>query len=66
VVLGGAGTRPLTLANTSADLVAPDAPEAALRDAIARDLDTIDDVDAYGRRLHTATILRAIAEARAS
>lgn len=66
VVLGGAGTRPLTLANTSAVLVAPDAPEAALRAAIARDLDTIDDVDAYGRRLHTATVLRAIAEARAS
>lgn len=66
VVLGGAGTRPLTLANTSTGLAAANAPEAALRDAILRDLDAIDDVDAYACRLHTATILRAIAEARAS
>ena len=66
VVLGGAGTRPLTLANASAVLGTADTSEAALRGAIARDLDTIDDIDAYARRLHTATILRAIAEARAS
>jgi carbon-monoxide dehydrogenase medium subunit len=66
VVLGGAGTRPLTLATISAAVAAADAPEAALRDAIARDLDTIDEIDAYARRLHTATVLRAIAEARAS
>ncbi len=66
VVLGGAGTRPLTLANTSTGLAAANALEAALRDAILRDLDAIDDVDAYACRLHTATILRAIAEARAS
>ncbi|HEV2628308.1 MAG TPA: FAD binding domain-containing protein [Pseudolabrys sp.] len=66
VVLGGASTRPLTLAHTSAALVTADAREAALRDAIARDFDTIDDLDAYAHRLHTATILRATAEARAS
>jgi len=64
LVLGGAGTRPLTLTHTSRALTAHDAPDTTLRDAIADDLDTIDDIDAYARRLHTATILRAIAEAR--
>ena len=66
IVLGGAGTRPLILVHTSQALAAADASDATLRQAIVRDLDAIDDIDAYARRLHTATILRAIAETRAS
>jgi len=66
VVLGGAGTRPLVLAHTSAAVLAPNAADAALRDAIVRDLNAVDDLDAYARRLHTATVLRAITEMRAS
>ena len=67
VVLGGAGSTPLALVHTAQALVTADAAEAALRAAIARDLDAVDsDIDAYARRLHTATILRAIAEARSS
>ena len=67
VVLGGAGTRPLALAHISEALATAVMAEAALRVAIARDLDEIDaEIDAYARRLHTATILRAIAETRAS
>jgi len=64
VVLGGAGSKPVCLRQTS-KLLRGKASESALREAIAHDLDTIDgDLDAYARRLHTATLLRAIAEAR--
>lgn len=66
VVLGGAGTRPLALEET-ARVLASQAPDETLRAAIARDLDAIDiAIDPYGRRLHTATILRAIAEVRSA
>lgn len=66
VVLGGAGSHPICLAHTSERLRGKDVSEASLRDAISRDLDTIDgELDGYARRLHTATVLRAIAEARA-
>ena len=70
IVLGGAGTRPLMLSSTAQAFTAVDAVDAvdgSLRAAIAHDLDAIHtEVDAYARRLHTATILRAIAEARVS
>jgi aerobic carbon-monoxide dehydrogenase medium subunit len=65
VVLGGAGSRPVCIAQTSEILRGKAASEAGLRDAIARDLDGVEgDLDAYARRLHTATVLRVIAGAR--
>jgi carbon-monoxide dehydrogenase medium subunit len=64
-VLGGAGSKPVCLQQTSKLLREKAATESALRETIAHDLDALDaDLDAYARRLHTATLLRAIAEAR--
>jgi hypothetical protein len=38
----------------------------AVREAVARDLDAlVPDADAYQRRLHTATVLRALREMHA-
>jgi aerobic carbon-monoxide dehydrogenase medium subunit len=63
VVLGGAGSKPICLLQTSRLLREKAAAESALRETIAQDLDAIDaELDAYARRLHTATLLRAIAE----
>ncbi len=65
VVLGGAGSRPVCLAQTSETLRGKVITESALRESIARDFDAVDgELDGYARRLHTATVLRAIAEAR--
>jgi aerobic carbon-monoxide dehydrogenase medium subunit len=65
VVLGGAGSKPVCLKQTSELLHAKSASEPDLRAAIAHELDAIDgDLDAYACRLHTATVLRAVAEAR--
>ena len=65
VVLGGAGSRPVCLAQASELLRGKAALEASLREAVAHDLAAIDrELDGYARRLHTATVLRAIAEAR--
>jgi aerobic carbon-monoxide dehydrogenase medium subunit len=65
VVLGGAGSRPVYLAQTSELLRGKSAPESELRETIAHDFGAVDgELDGYARRLHTATILRAIAEAR--
>ncbi len=65
VVLGGAGSKPVCLKQTSELLHAQSASEPDLRAAIAYDIDAIDgELDGYARRLHTATVLRAIAEAR--
>jgi aerobic carbon-monoxide dehydrogenase medium subunit len=65
LVLGGAGSKPVCLQQTSKLLREKAAAQSALRETIAHDLDTIDgDLDAYARRLHTATLLRVIAEAR--
>jgi carbon-monoxide dehydrogenase medium subunit len=65
VVLGGAGSKPVCLQQTSELLRTKSPFQSALCDAIAQDLDGIDgEFDGYARRLHTATVLRAIAEAR--
>jgi carbon-monoxide dehydrogenase medium subunit len=67
VVLAGAGNRSVRLPATSALLHAGNATEAALKDAIGRDLlETAGELDAYSVRLHQAVALRAIAEARTS
>ena len=64
VVLGGAGSKPLCLHQTSKLVREKAVGESAVRDAIAHDLDWLDaDLDGYARRLHTVTLLRAIAEA---
>ena len=58
-------SKPACLARTSKLLGQKAAAESALREAIEHDLDALDgDLDGYARRLHTATLLRAIAEAR--
>lgn len=66
VVLGATSTRPQTMAQTQGALAARGEPsDADLRAAIARDLDVVEpDGDAYVRRTHTATVLRALREAR--
>jgi carbon-monoxide dehydrogenase medium subunit len=65
VVLGGAGSRPVCLTQTSDLLRGKAIADSALRDAVAHDLDSVDgELDGYARRLHTATVLRAVAEAR--
>lgn len=67
VVLAGAGSRAVRLAATSQLLQAHDTPDTTLRAAIARDLaETAGELDDYSIRLHSAVVLRAIAEARAS
>ncbi|RAI42540.1 FAD binding domain-containing protein [Rhodoplanes roseus] len=66
IVLAGAGRRAERLAETS-DAVAAGMDEAALRAAVAADLAGLMDApDDYAVRLHTAVVLRALAEARRS
>jgi aerobic carbon-monoxide dehydrogenase medium subunit len=65
VALGAAGPRAALLANVSKQVQA-ETPEAALRVAIETDLDLhAPDADAYQKRMHTATILRAVRDMRA-
>ncbi len=67
VVLAGAGSRAYRLPATSGLLQSPDAAESSLREAIRRDLEGCGgELDDYTIRLHTAVVLRAIAEARRS
>jgi carbon-monoxide dehydrogenase medium subunit len=66
VVLGGAGGKAARLATTSERMCAENVSEAALREAIRRDLGELGgDLDDYSIRLHVAVTLQAIAEARA-
>lgn len=67
VALAGAGARALPLAHVGALLSERvDAPAEALGDAVAADLaGVVDAGDEYGARLHRATVLKAIEEARA-
>jgi aerobic carbon-monoxide dehydrogenase medium subunit len=63
VVLAAAAVRPLRMSKAGA--LAATGTELALREAIAADLAMeIPDADSYQRRLHTATILRALRELR--
>lgn len=64
VVLGGTTTRPMHMPETAVLVMRPQLPdEATLRAAIAGDLAHVaPDADDYQRRLHTATLLRAIKE----
>jgi len=65
VALGAAGPRAALLAAVSKQVQAGET-EAALRLAIESDLDLhAPDADAYRKRMHTATILRAIRDMRA-
>lgn len=65
VVLAGAGSRAVRLPMTSDVMQSSTSPESVLRDAIGRDLaQSVDVVDDYAVRLHSAVVLRAIAEAR--
>jgi carbon-monoxide dehydrogenase medium subunit len=67
VVLSGAANKAVRLPATSALLQSKDASDAALSDAIGRDLlEAAGELDDYSVRLHRAVVLRAIAEARAS
>jgi aerobic carbon-monoxide dehydrogenase medium subunit len=63
VVLAAAASRPRLLRHAAERLQAGADSDDALRQAIAGDLDTeVPDADAYQRRLHTATVLRALRE----
>jgi carbon-monoxide dehydrogenase medium subunit len=65
VVLAAAGPCPVALPATSRSAQAGVGGEAALREAIAADLaEHAGSADAYQRRLHTATILRALSDLR--
>lgn len=64
VVLAGAGSRAARLPSASELLQASDASETALRRAVGDDLAAIGGLDDYSVRLHSAVVLRAIAEAR--
>ena len=66
VVLAGASLHARLLPSTSKHVAASNGSEEALRAAIASDLDAIaSTADAYQRRLHTATVLKAVREMRA-
>jgi carbon-monoxide dehydrogenase medium subunit len=66
IALGAAGPAPRLLGRTGRAL-SNAAGEEPLRTAIAEDLRTAaPDADAYQQRLHTATVLRAVREMRAS
>jgi len=66
VVLGAAASRPKPLIATAAQLGVPTSSEEQVRAAIATDLDThFPDLDAYQKRMHTATILHALRDMRA-
>jgi carbon-monoxide dehydrogenase medium subunit len=63
VVLGAAGPRARKLDATTAMIGLGDTTEESLRAAIAADLEThFADQDAYQKRMHAATILRAVRE----
>jgi aerobic carbon-monoxide dehydrogenase medium subunit len=63
VVLAAAASRPRLLSRTAERLQAGAGSDDALRPAIASDLDAeVPDADPYQRRLHTATVLRAVRE----
>jgi len=65
VVLGAAGSRPLTLPTVAQEIRAGKGPDD-LRAIIAADVILYaPDADAYQRRMHTATILRAARDMRA-
>jgi len=67
VVLSAAASRPLLLPRVAERLQADTCQEEVLRPFIAEELASrLPDADAYRARLHTATLLRAIREARAS
>ena len=66
VVLSAAASRPIALPRLAERLGDGAAPEETLRSAIAADLENeVPNTDAYQRRLHSATLLRAIREMRA-
>jgi aerobic carbon-monoxide dehydrogenase medium subunit len=66
VVLSAAASRPIALPRLAERLGDRAAPEETLRSAIAADLENeVPNTDAYQRRLHSATLLRAIREMRA-
>jgi aerobic carbon-monoxide dehydrogenase medium subunit len=63
VALGAAGPRPYLLPSIAGCVGAGETAEAALRQAIAKDLAAcVPEADAYLRRLHTSTVLRAVQE----
>jgi len=65
VILGAAGPRPIRLAAVANEVRAGRDPDA-LREVISAELDCqLPDADAYQRRMHTATILRAVRDMRA-
>ena len=65
VVLAGAGSRAVRLPMTSDVMQSSTSPKSVLRDAIGRDLaQSMDVIDDYAVRLHSAVVLRAIDEAR--
>ncbi len=65
VVLAAAGPRPCRLSTVAGHLQAAAASDDSLRDAIFADLAVhVPDADAYQKRLHTATLMRAIHEWR--
>ena len=65
VVLGAAGPRPVQLATVASEVRAGRGPDE-LRAAIAVELEShVPDADAYQKRMHTATILRAVRDMRA-
>lgn len=64
VVLGAAGPRPIQLATVAREVRAGRDPDV-LRAAISAELEHhVPDADAYQKRLHTATILRAVRDMR--
>lgn len=66
VVLAGSGSRAVRLPVTSGLLQSEGSSEASLRDAIFQDLaQPFGEIDDYSLRLHSAVVMRAIAEARA-
>jgi carbon-monoxide dehydrogenase medium subunit len=66
VALGAAGPRAMTLPTVGKQLQIGTQGDAELRAAIAADLDALIPLaDAYERRMHTATILRAIRDMKA-
>ncbi|HEY0568499.1 MAG TPA: FAD binding domain-containing protein [Xanthobacteraceae bacterium] len=66
VVLSAVASRPFALVEVAERLRDPASSEDTLRSAIAADMEAqVPNTDAYQRRLHTATILRAAREMRA-
>ena len=64
VVLGAAGPRPIQLATVANEVRAGRGPDV-LRAVISTELEShVPDADAYQKRMHTATILRAVRDMR--